>query len=88
MESNMAEQAPQNITIDGISYAVDQFSQQVQQAVAIYNAINLDLQKSQLETIKAQAALQNIGAQITEAVKKELTEKAEAVATSAGAAAE
>jgi hypothetical protein len=75
----MTEQA-RTITLDGISYAVDQFSQGVQQAIGIYNAINAQLQTEQLAVIKSQAALQSIGAQITEAVKKELADKAAAAA--------
>lgn len=69
------EQA-RSITIDGISYDVAQFSQEVQQAVVIYNTIAADLQKSQLEVIKCQAALQTVGGQISQAVKAELDKKA------------
>lgn len=73
---------PRTITLDGTSYDVDQFSQPVQQAVGIYNVFNGDLQKAQLEVIKLQAAMQQISAQIAEAVKKELeAKKAEAEAT-------
>lgn len=70
----MTEQA-RTITLDGISYDIAQFSQGVQSAVGIYNAINADLQKEQVAVVKSQAALQGIGAQIGEAVKKELAEK-------------
>ena len=66
---------PKTINIDGVSYEVAQFSQGVQQAVAIYNKFNGQLQEQQLEVMKTQAALQQIGGQITEAVKKELDEK-------------
>lgn len=69
----MTEQA-RTITLDGISYDIAQFSQGVQSAVGIYNALQADLQKEQLAVIKTQAALQGIGAQIGEAVKKELAE--------------
>ena len=65
-----------SITVDGISYDTAQFSPEVQQAVGIYNAIALDLQKSQLEAIKCQAALQTVGNQISAAVKTELEKKA------------
>lgn len=78
----------QTITLDGISYALDQFSQGVQQAVGIYNSFQADLQKAQLEVVKTQAALQNIGSQITEAVKKELADKAAAAAAEAAPAEE
>lgn len=64
----------QTMTIDGVQYEIEQFSQAVQQAVGIYNAFQADLQKQQLEVLKTQSALQNIGAQIVAAVKKELEE--------------
>lgn len=70
----MTEQA-RTITLDGISYDVAQFSEQVQQGVAIYNAISTQLQGEQLAVIKSQAALQSLGAQLTQAVRKELDEK-------------
>ena len=73
------------ITLDGISYDIAQFSQGVQSAVGIYNAINADLQKEQLAVLKTQAALQSIGAQIADAVKKELAEKQAAALSADGA---
>ena len=75
-----------SITLDGISYDVTQFSQGVQQAVAIYNQFQVDLQKAQLEVIKSQSAMQTVGAQIGEAVKRELAEKAEKAAAAASEA--
>jgi hypothetical protein len=69
------EKQANTITIDGTSYDVSQFSQGIQNAVGIYNSINADLQREQLAALKSQAALQSIGAQIGEAVKKELAEK-------------
>lgn len=71
MEQN---QTPQTINIDGQTYDVSLFSQGVQQAVAIYNKFSADLQNQQLEVMKTQAALQQVGQQITEAVKNELAE--------------
>ena len=71
---------PQSITVDGISYETAQFSSAVQQAVFIYTKFNADLQDAQLEVLKCQTAANTIGTQIGEAVKKELAEKAEAVA--------
>ena len=65
-----------SITVDGISYDVAQFSPEVQQAVGIYNTFSADLQKAQLDVIKCQAALQNVGSQISAAVKAELEKKA------------
>ena len=69
---------PRTINLDGVSYDVEQFSQGVQQAVLIYNRFAAQLQDQQLEVMKTQAALQQVGQQITEAVKKELdTQKSE-----------
>lgn len=66
---------PHTINLDGISYDVAQFSRGVQQAVIIYNKFTAQLQDQQLEVMKTQAALQQVGQQITDAVKKELDEK-------------
>jgi hypothetical protein len=63
------------INLDGESYEVDQFSQGVQQAIAIYNKFSVQLQDAQLEVMKIQAAIQQVGNQITEAVKAELAAK-------------
>ncbi len=70
----MADQA-RTITLDGVQYAVEQFSQGVQQAVDIYNTFAADLQKAQIEVLKTQAAMQSVSAQISQAVQKELAEK-------------
>ena len=70
----MTEQA-RTLTLDGISYDVAQFSEQVQQGVAIYNVIAADLQREQLAVVKSQAALQTLSAQLAQAVRKELDEK-------------
>jgi len=63
------------LTLDGVTYAVDQFSEGVQQAVGIYNTIQAQLQTEQLAVIKSQAALQTLASQIAGAVRKELDEK-------------
>ena len=70
----------QTITLDGVQYPLADFSAQVVQAVAIYNGFAADLQKEQLAVLKTQSAIQHLGAQITEAVKKELADKAAAEA--------
>lgn len=63
------------ITIDDVSYNVDQFSQGIQHAIGMYNTFAAELQQEQLAAVKTQAAMQTIGTQISEAVKKELAEK-------------
>lgn len=72
----MSEAQVPTITLDGVSYTLDQFSPAIVQAVSVYNQFGADLQKEQLAVIKSQAAMQSVGAQIAEAVKKELAEKA------------
>ena len=66
---------PRTITLDGNSYDIAQFTQGVQQAIMIYNKFAAQLQDQQLEVMKTQAALQQVGTQISEAVQKELAEK-------------
>ena len=78
----MAE-AARTITLDGVQYAVEQFSPGVQQAVDIYNSFAADLQKAQLEVLKTQSAMQSVGQQISAAVQKELAEKKAAAETAA-----
>jgi len=74
----MTQEQARTINLDGESYDLDQFTPGVQQAVAIYNKFTAQLQDQQLEVMKTQAALQQVGQQITDAVKKELADKAEA----------
>lgn len=66
---------PKTINLDGTTYEIDQFSPGIQQAVFIYNKFSAQLQDEQLAVMKTQAALQQVGQQITEAVQKELAEK-------------
>lgn len=73
----------QTITVDNVNYDLSTLSDGIKQAVGFYNAINLDLGKAQLEVIKSQAALANIGAQIAEAVKKEQAEATAVLDTAA-----
>jgi hypothetical protein len=73
----MSEQI-QTITFDGTQYPLSDFSPQIAQAVAIYNTFAGELQKEQLAVLKTQSAIQHLSAQISEAVKKELAEKAAA----------
>lgn len=65
------------ITLDGVTYSVDQFSDAVKQAIGVYNAFAADLQKEQLKVLKTQSAMQALGSQIAAAVKKELADKQE-----------
>lgn len=72
----MSETKAPSITVDGVSYTLDQFSPEIVQAVSVYNTFTTDLSREQLAVLKTQAALQSIGNQISEAVKKELADKA------------
>jgi hypothetical protein len=66
---------PRTLTLDGVTYDVTEFSQQIQAAVSVYNTFQADLQREQLAVVKTQSALQSIGAQLTTAVKAELEAK-------------
>lgn len=66
------EQAQRTITVEGQVHNVDQFSAGIQQAVLIYNKFQQQLQDEQLAVMKTQAALSQVGGQITEGVKQEL----------------
>lgn len=81
-------EASNTLTLDGVSHEVSKFSTQVQQAVGIYNAFNAELQKEQLAVLKTQSALQALGAQIAQAVRKELDEAAPVAAAEEAPAAE
>lgn len=70
----MSEQT-RTITLDGESYELTQFSDQVQQAVAVYNTFTADLQKEQLAVLKTKSAIEALGAQIAKAVRDELDAK-------------
>jgi hypothetical protein len=78
----MTDQA-RTITLDGVEYGVAQFSQDVQNAIGIYNTFSAELQQEQLKVVKTQAALQTIGAQIGQAVKSELEAKKAALSADA-----
>jgi hypothetical protein len=72
MEQTQQATPARTIDVGGETYEVARFSQAIQQAVGIYNRFQTDLQEAQLEVVKTQAAMQAVGAQITEAVKIEL----------------
>ena len=72
----MEQNQPNSINVDGENHEIKQFSPGIQQAVFLYNKFSAQLQEQQIEVMKTQAALQQIGMQITEAVKIELAQKA------------
>ena len=60
---------PKLITVDGKAYEINKLSQEIQQAVGIYNLVSADLQKAQLEVVKCQAALSNIADSIANSIR-------------------
>lgn len=69
-------QAPTTISLDGIQYAIDQFSPQVKQLSIIRNEWAEDLRKNQLEALKAETAIKTIESQLAQLVQTELAAKA------------
>lgn len=62
----------QSLTLNGISYSISQFSQQVQQLTNFYNSLIADQSTESYALMKTQAAIAQVHNQITEIVKDEL----------------
>jgi uncharacterized protein YukE len=64
-----------HITVDGTQHAIESLSPAVQQAAAIYQRFQGELQEAQLEVVKLNAAIQQIGNQIAQAIKQETSQE-------------
>lgn len=62
----------QSLTLNGISYSINQFSPQVQQLTNFYNSLIADQATETYALMKTQAAIAQVHNQITEIVKDEL----------------
>ena len=67
-----------NLNFDGVEYPVTDFSEQVQNLVNINMKWQEDLIRERLAFTKTEAAIQALNKELSEAVGKELAEKAEA----------
>ena len=67
---NAKSQKPQTVTIDGEQYVFDDLSDEIKNMIALWNAWNVDLQKSKSEVIKNETAMYKISMDITRAVKE------------------
>lgn len=74
-------QAIHSLTLDGISYSINQFSPQVQQLTNFYNALFEDQTAETHKLMKTQAAIAQVHSQITELVKFELARLTETKTT-------
>lgn len=76
MSNNAHQTTPiTSITIDGIQYALDNFSQEIKQLIAVYHVWQQEQQELQLEKLKLDAALSFVQRDIMERASKELADK-------------
>lgn len=65
----------QTLTLDGITYDLSNFSDEVRAAVGIYNAFNSQLAEERLAVMKTESALAHLGTQLAARAAKELADK-------------
>lgn len=63
------------LTVDGISYEMASFSDEVRNAMAVFETFAKDLQQEELKALKTRSAMDHIRMQIVTQVKKEVEEK-------------
>lgn len=71
----MKIETPTNLTIDGQSYAVADFSDKVQNLVAIRTEWQNNAQQERLALTKTEAAIRSLDAELVQLVGAELVEK-------------
>lgn len=63
------------LSLDGASYDLESFSDEVKNGMAVFNAFTQDLQKEELAVIKTKAAMDTVRMQLVSQVTKEIKEK-------------
>lgn len=63
------------LTIDGISYELSAFSDEIKNAMAVFESFAKDLQQEELKVLKTRSAMDHIRLQIVTQVKKEVDDK-------------
>lgn len=63
------------LTIDGVSYELAAFSDEVKNAMAVFESFAKDLQQEELKVLKTRSAMDHIRLQIVTQVKKEVDDK-------------
>lgn len=82
----MKIEAPTNLTIDGQSYAVADFSDKVKNLVAIRTEWQNEAQQERLALTKTEAAIRSLDTELAQLVGAELAEKNDGAANDAPAA--
>lgn len=63
------------LTIDGVSYELAAFSDEIKNAMAVFESFAKDLQQEELKVLKTRSAMDHIRLQIVTQVKKEVDDK-------------
>ena len=69
-------EAPQTITLDGVTHEVSAFSETIQRLVAIHTEWRNDLSAERLAVAKTEAAIRALDAELTQKMTEELAAKA------------
>lgn len=69
--------SPAGLTIDGVNYPLEDFSETVQRLVAIRTQWQNELQTERLNVAKTEAAMRSLDVELTQTVSAELVAKAE-----------
>lgn len=70
----MQEVKTATLTIDGVEYQLDQFSDNVKRLIGIRDVWSAQLNDERLTVAKSETAIQSLDAQLTNLVKTELAE--------------
>lgn len=71
----MSTQQSTLLTVDGVSYEMAAFSDEIKNAMAVFETFAKDLQQEELKALKTRSAMDHIRMQIVTQVKKEVEDK-------------
>ena len=70
--------AAQEITLDGVTYSINNFSQSVQAMVNVRSRWESDLAEERAAVLKTESAIRALDVELAKTVQQELQQKAEA----------
>ena len=73
----MEFQVPENLTVDGVDYPLNSFSEQVQQLVHLHTNWRNDLQKERIAVSKTESAIRLLESELAKIVSAELAKPTE-----------
>ena len=72
---------PQTITLDGVQYPLDNFSDEVKRLVGIYNAWQKEAQELRLKLVKEEFALTELNRKLVSKLQEEIAAQANSEGT-------